>query len=176
VPVSYTASAAVTATLGAQTVKLTESMGKVFKHILTPPIVSGAFIITVTADGQTTVAIGSALIDPDGYVFDKNVWDSQGIVQTLSGVTVTCEYFDAASEWVTWPTWAFDNQANPQVTGADGYYWFFVPPGMYRLTATHPDYWPYHSPDLVVVDAPARLNIPLVLMRRMYLPIVLRNP
>ena len=48
--------------------------------------------------------------------------------------------------------------------------------GMYRITANHPDYWPYISPDIVVMDAPMRLNIPLVLTRRVYLPIILRNP
>jgi len=105
------------------------------------------------------------------------MWDSQGITLTLAGVTVILQYSDtAANEWLMWPAWAFDDQVNPQATDADGNYAFFVPPGTYRITASHPDYWPYTSPDLVVVDAPARLNIPLVLTRRVYLPIILRSP
>ena len=71
-----------------------------------------------------------------------------------------------------WPARAYDAQVNPQVTDTDGHYAFFIPPGSYRITASQPDYWPYQSPDLVVVDTPARLNIPLVLIRRIYLLLI----
>ena len=120
-----------------------------FTGVLTPPVVSGPFIITVTADEQTSVVNGSAVIDSDGYVYDKNVWDSPGITQTLAGASVTCDYSDTvANEWKMWPARAYDAQVNPQVTDTDGHYAFFVPPGTYRITASQPDYWPYQSPDL----------------------------
>ncbi len=174
VPVSDTTSAAVTLTLGTQTVPLVHGTGQTFTGVLTPPIVGGTVVITVTADGQTVTTTGSALIDPDGVVF-KSTWDSHGITQTLAGISVTCEYSNTvADEWVTWNAAAYE-QANPQVTGMDGFYSFFVPPGTYRITAWHPDYWPQTSPDTTVVDAPARLNIPLALIRRVYLPMVLRQ-
>ncbi len=118
--------------------------------------------------------IGSVLIDPDGYVFDKNQWESHGITQTLASVAVTCEYSDTVEgEWKTWEAWAYDGQVNPQVTGADGYYAFFVPPGTYRIMARSPGYLPFTSSDIVVVDAPAHLNIPLLQWWQVYLPVVL---
>jgi hypothetical protein len=179
VPVSYTNSAIVTITLGDQTHVVTDLVGSLHLPLMatfTPPIRSGAFAITVTADGQTSTATGTTLIDQDGYVFDENAWNSQGITLTLAGITVTCEYSDTATnEWTVWQAWAYDQQINPQVTGEDGYYAFFVPPGTYRITASQPDYWPYASPDIIVVDTPARLNIPLALTRRVYLPMVVRN-
>jgi hypothetical protein len=149
VPVSYTTSAAVTVTLGTQTIALTESMSKMFTGVLTPPVVSGPFIITVTADEQTSVVNGPAVIDSDGYGYDKNVWDSPGITQTLAGATVTCDYSDTvANEWKMWPARAYDAQVNPQVTDTDGHYAFLIPPGSVRITASQPDYWPDQSPDL----------------------------
>jgi hypothetical protein len=38
-----------------------------------------------------------------------------------------------------------------------------------------PNFWSYTSPTVVVIDRPMHLNIPLVPMRRAYLPIVLRD-
>ena len=161
VPVRYTQSAIVTITLGNQTRMVADTSGTLrlpLTAVFTPPITSGLFAITVTADGQTSIATGSAVMDSEGYVYDKDTWDSQGITRTLAGVTVTCQYSDtAANEWLRWQAWAYDAQVNPQVTGADGYYSFFVPPGTYRITANHPDYWPYASPDIVVWDKPAHV-------------------
>lgn len=174
VPVRYITSAAVTVTLGARVITLTEGAGQMFTGMITPPIDGGVFVIAIAADGQTVTASGSALIDPDGYVFDKNKWESQGITQTLSGVTLTCEVSDTvAGEWRMWEAWAYD-QVNPQVTGADGYYTFFVPPGAYRITASRPGYLAFVGPDILVVDAPLRLNIPLVQWWQVYLPAILR--
>ncbi len=171
VPVSYTASAAVTVTLGAQTIPLIPGTGQTFTGIIVPPLAGGALVISVTADGGNNLLTGSALIDLDSIVFDK----AGGVTQTLAGITVTCEYSDtAAGDWMTWTAWAYD-QVNPQVTGEDGYYSFFVPPGTYQIQARHPDYWPYMSQPIEIVDAPARLNIPLALVRRVYLPIVFRH-
>ena len=176
VPVSYTTSAAVTVTLGTQTITLTNGCCQGFTGVITPPIDGGTFVITITADGQTVTVTGSALIDPDGYVFDKNTWESQGITQTVAGVSVTCEVSDTvANQWTTWAAWAYDGQINPQVTGEDGDYSFFVPPGTYRITARRSNYLPFTSPEIYVVDTPARLNIPLAHWWQVYLPIVLRQ-
>jgi len=178
VPVRYTIPAVVTITLGDQTQVVADPVGSLrvpLTAVFAPPIHSGVFAITVTAGGQTVATGGSVLIDPDGYVYDKRMWDSQSITQTLAGITVTCQYSNTiADQWTTWEAWAY-SQVNPLVTGEDGRYSFFVPRGTYRVTANHPDYWPYTSPDLVVWDKPAHVNIPLILTRRLYLPIILRQ-
>lgn len=162
-----------TVTLGNRTQALLEGTGQVFSGTFAPPIVGNTFIITVTADGQTEVANGTTLIDPDGYVYDEEVWERQGITQTIAGVHVTCYY--SGTQWTVWPAWEYESQINPQVTGGDGYYAFFVSPGTYRVTASHPDYQPYTSADIVVVDTPVHLNIPLRPWRRVYLPLILRS-
>jgi len=179
IPVSYTNSAIVTVTLGNQSRVMADPIGSLhvpFVLTFTPPISGSTFAVKVTADGQTTGASGSTMIDSEGYVFDKQAWVSHGITQTLAGISVKCEYWDtAAGAWLAWKGWAYDRQANPQMTGADGQYAFFVPPGTYRIRASHPDYWPYASPDILVQGQPARLNIPLALARRIYLPILFRQ-
>jgi hypothetical protein len=71
VPVRYTTSAAVTVTLGARTIVLGEGAGQVFTGIIVPPLAGDALVISVTADGENNLLTGSALIDPDGIVFDK---------------------------------------------------------------------------------------------------------
>ena len=47
--------------------------------------------------------------------------------------------------------------------------------GMYRITAHRSDYLPFTSPEIDVVDTPARLNIPLAQWWQVYLPVVLRQ-
>ena len=60
----------------------------------------------------------------------------------------------------------------------DGYYSFYTPVGTYRVTAEKEGYTAYTSPDLEVIDAPVRYNIPLVsipLGHLVYLPVVVRE-
>lgn len=59
-----------------------------------------------------------------------------------------------------WPAAAF-GQVNPQVTGSDGYYSFFTPPGVYRVQVQKEGYQPHLSPDLMVVDTPVHYDVPL---------------
>ncbi|MEE8392268.1 MAG: Ig-like domain-containing protein, partial [Anaerolineae bacterium] len=172
VPVSYTTSAAVTVTVGTQTITLTEeSAGLLFTGVFQPPIRAGAFIIQVNADGETTTVTGGpVLIDPDGVVYEA----SGSISDTIAGVTVTCYYSDTyRGQWVAWDAWSYA-QVNPQVTLDDGYYSFYTPRGTYRVVAEKAGYPTYTSPDLVVVSIPVRHNVPLG-YRRVYLPLVLRN-
>jgi hypothetical protein len=73
---------------------------------------------------------------------------------------------------------ALYRQINPQVTGPDGYFAFFTPPGQYRLQAdgTHLGYALYESPTLTVVAEPIRFNVPLQPAGyRIHLPLVLRS-
>ena len=75
---------------------------------------------------QQTMQIGST-IDPDGHVYDSKT------NQAVSGATVTLYVRDTArSRWVRWDTTLY-GQVNPQVTGPDGYFAFFTPPGQFKL-------------------------------------------
>ncbi len=102
--------------------------------------------------------VGSMLIDPDGYVYNA----TQGINSKVTGATVTCEVYDEDYQaWSEWPADFYENQVNPQVTASDGYYAFFVPPGLYRVWANAPGYATHTSPEIQVVSEIVHYNIPL---------------
>ena len=170
-PVTYTTSAAVTVTVGTQTITLTEEAGGYFVGIVQPPIQEGDFVIKTDVDGKvTTIDGGPVLIEPDGLIYAA----TGTISDTLSGVEVTCYYSDThAGQWVKWEAWHYD-QVNPQTTLDDGYYTFYSPAGTYRVVAEKEGYPIYTSPDLVVVDTPVRHNIPLGDFK-IYLPLVMRQ-
>ena len=78
---------------------------------------------------------GWVLTDPDGFVFD--VTKGLDVISatpdgvpievgnTVPGVTVTAMVsMPLWGGWVPWPAYLYDNQVNPQVTGADGYFAF----------------------------------------------------
>lgn len=102
------------------------------------------------------------------------MYEASGTISdTIAGVQVTCYYWDDHSgQWVMWDAWTY-GQVNPQTTLEDGYYSFYVPPDTYRVAAEKEGCPAYTSPDLVVVSAPVRHNIPLGW--RIYLPVALRN-
>ncbi len=112
-------------------------------------------------DTWTTIwefLVGLLKIDPDGYVYNA----AQGIDSKVPGATVTCEVYDEDYQaWSEWPAAFYENQVNPQVTASDGYYAFFVPPGLYRVFATAPGYASHTSPDIQVIDEIVHYNIPL---------------
>ena len=92
--------------------------------------------------GHTTY--GQVLIDPDGFVFDQTQGghydQATGMyspTQSIAGITVTA--YVSVPEWggwMPWPAQMYNDQINPQVTKADGYFAFFTPPGSYYLQAT----------------------------------------
>ena len=121
--------------------------------------------------------IGST-IDPDGFVYDADVFASTGITQTISGVTVTLYISDSVrARWIQWDAPLY-GQSNPQVTGENGYFSFFTPPGSYQLVVNGVDagYHAYISPVIVVEDDPVRYNIPLWQIKEGYilLPLIIR--
>jgi hypothetical protein len=104
------------------------------------------------------LVFGKSLIDPDGYVYDSTL----GIASKVPGATITCEVYDEDYQsWSEWPAAFYENQVNPQVTASDGYYAFFVPPGLYRVWASAPGYSTHTSPDIQVVSEIVHYNIPL---------------
>jgi parallel beta-helix repeat protein len=108
---------------------------------------------------------GGRLIDPDGYIFDV----TQGfdpISPTLSiveGVTVTAYVsMPQWGGWVPWPAHLYNNQVNPQVTGENGYFAFFTPPGFYYLQVEGiAGYQPWRSPLIEVISEIVHVNVPL---------------
>jgi hypothetical protein len=101
---------------------------------------------------------GRTTIDPDGYVYNADL----GLGAKIQGATVTCDVYDEDYQaWSRWPSEFYENQVNPQVTEPDGYYAFFVPPGLYRVTAAAPGYAPHTSPDIRVISQIIHYNIPL---------------
>lgn len=133
------------------------------------------FIFAVTGGAHTVVfwaqcganlvsSSGRILIDPDGYVFDV----TQGFdpitptLHAVAGVTVTAYVSNTAwGGWVPWPAHLYNDQVNPQVTGADGYFAFFTPPGFYYLQVDgKAGYQPWRSPVIQVVDEIVHVNVP----------------
>ena len=121
-------------------------------------------------DGKREVSF-SRLIDPDGYVYDARL----GLEALLQGATVTCDTYDEDMQtWDRWPAELYQSQINPQITGEDGYYAFFVPPGLYRVRAIAPDYVWHTSPDIRVIAEIVHYNVPMQDGRR-WLPVVLKR-
>ncbi|MCC9077128.1 GEVED domain-containing protein [Litorilinea aerophila] len=114
--------------------------------------------LTVTCDGISVTSSGQVLIDPEGVVYDVATG------QPIQGATVACLEATAGGDGTTvyqlWPAADF-GQVNPQVTGADGYFSFWTPPGTYQLDVTATGYQPYRSPDIQVVNELVRHDVPL---------------
>ena len=123
------------------------------------PVSSGSLLIDICVYGiLKTIMGGWITIDPDGYVYNA----AQGIEAVIQGATVTCDMYDEDLDtWDHWPAELYNNQVNPQVTGSDGYYAFFVPPGQYRVRATAQGYDSHTSPDIFVIDEIVHYNIPM---------------
>ncbi|MCD6343982.1 MAG: right-handed parallel beta-helix repeat-containing protein [Anaerolineae bacterium] len=112
---------------------------------------------------------GGRLIDPDGYIFDVNKgFDIDNpTLNAVEGVTVTCMVsMTEWGGWVPWPAHLYENQINPQVTGEEGYFAFFTPPGHYYLqveggAATEGGpYQAWRSPVVEVISEVVHVNVP----------------
>jgi CSLREA domain-containing protein len=129
-------------------------------------ITGGAHDVTFYAQCGMNVesSTGHILWDPDGYVFDV----TQGFdpvsptLHAVKGVTVTAMVsLPQWGGWVPWPAQLYNNQVNPQVTGADGYFAFFTPPGFYYLQVEGiPGYQPWRSPVIEVITQIVHVNVP----------------
>jgi hypothetical protein len=109
---------------------------------------------------------GTILVDPDGFVFDVTQGfdpDDPSEQHVLPGATVTLMVDEPdLGGWVQWPAHLYENQINPQETGADGYFAFYTPPGHYYLQISGKDgFQPWRSPVITVVDKLVHVNVPL---------------
>jgi len=122
------------------------------------------------AEGEPKITQGEVLIDPDGFVFDVDAGGSYSAttgmyapVQAIPGITVTA-YVSVPQwgGWIPWPAHLYQNQVNPQVTGPEGYFAFFTPPGFYYLQAEGAGgYQSWRSPVVQVISEIVHVNIPL---------------
>jgi len=130
------------------------------------PFSEGSLGVTICRKDEATgeqyfyeVAAGEVLIDPDGVVYNANI----GLADPIEDATVTCGVYDEDYQtWERWPAELYESQINPQVTADDGYYAFFVPPGLYRVWATASGYLDHTSSVIEVIDQIVHYNIPLV--------------
>ena len=136
-------------------------------------VVADAISLNFCVNGSLwDLLTGIILIDPDGYVYDA----AQGIEAVIQGSTVTCDVYDEDYQtWERWPAELYEAQINPQVTGTDGYYAFFVPPGLYRVRAVAGGYDSHTSPDIRVIDEIVHYNIPMTGGGGIFLPFVVRS-
>lgn len=130
------------------------------------PAASGAVEFHGVCSGSELVDTGTILVDPDGFVFDvtKGFMESDPSKQfVLQGAKVTLMVSEPSlGGWVQWPAHLYANQINPQITGSDGYYSFYTPPGDYYVRVTDLDgFQSWRSPLITVVDKLVHLNVPL---------------
>jgi hypothetical protein len=130
----------------------------------TIPAASGAVEFRGICPSGLVVNHGTILVDPDGYIFDVTQgFDPNNPNQhTLADATVTLMVDEPElGGWVQWPAHLF-NQVNPQVTGPDGYYAFYTPPGNYYVKVSNRtgfQFW--RSPVVTVTNKLVHLNVPL---------------
>jgi len=130
-------------------------------------ITGGAHNVVIWAQcGENQVSSsGDILIDPDGFVFDSTLGfdPSNPSAHALEGATVTAYVWKPDwGGWTIWPAQLYNEQKNPQVTGADGYFAFYTPPGQYYLQVTAPDgFQSWRSPVIEVVNELVHVNVPL---------------
>jgi hypothetical protein len=130
------------------------------------PSASGAVEFHGMCGGNEIINHGTILVDPDGFIFDVTQgFDPNDPAKqyVLPGATVTLMVDEPdLGGWVQWPAHLYENQVNPQVTGADGYFAFYTPPGHYYLQVSGKDgFQTWRSPVITVVDKLVHVNVPL---------------
>lgn len=110
------------------------------------PVVAGEYEI-ITVIEYTDPTLGTrrmsmvTVIDPEGYVFEKNNGKETRIP---SAVVSIYKLNFSTKEYVLWDAKAY-SQENPQITDVSGTYSFLVPEGTYYLRAEAPGYEPYEG-------------------------------
>jgi hypothetical protein len=131
----------------------------------TIPAASGAVEFRGVCPGGLLINHGTILVDPDGYIFDVTQgFDPNNPTQhALANATVTLMVNEPElGGWVQWPAHLYNNQVNPQVTGADGYYAFYTPPGdYYVIVSNKTGFQTWRSPVITVTNKLVHQNVPL---------------
>ena len=89
-----------------------------------------------------------AVIDPEGYIYEKN----NGKETRIPNAIISLYYLDMTTKkYELWPAKDYQ-QDNPQVTDVRGTYSFLVPEGTYYFTVEAPGYKPYQGKAFVVTE------------------------
>lgn len=111
---------------------------------------------------SSTMGVETSLV---GTVFDVTEGFDPGNpgATGVTGVSVTAMvYAEEWGGWVPWPAHLYNDQVNPQVTGGDGQFIFFVPSGSYYLEVDGgANYQSWRSPVIEIGAEPLQVNVPL---------------
>ncbi|MBI4087639.1 MAG: carboxypeptidase regulatory-like domain-containing protein [Candidatus Liptonbacteria bacterium] len=116
----------------------------IYTATITMPNVYGEYdIVTIISykdpELGTRQIMLTAVVDPEGYVYEKQGGKEARIAQaTVSLYSLN----PATNKYELWPAEEY-SQHNPQVTDMSGSYAFLVPPGNYYLAAKAPGYAKY---------------------------------
>ena len=90
----------------------------------------------------------TALVDPEGYVYQK----ISGLQARIANTTVSLYWLNPnTNKYEIWQAGKF-MQKNPVITDTTGNYSFLVPSGTYYLTAKAPNYYDYKSESFVIKE------------------------
>jgi len=139
-----------------------DSGNGVYISTIQTPVVDGEYeIITVIdyVDGDQEKEIKLiTLIDPEGYIYEKN-----GDMETrIAGAIASLYWLNPESkQYELWPAKEFQ-QENPQTTDIRGTYSFLVPEGYYYLKVDSPGYLSYDGKPFEVKEGSGiHINIEL---------------
>lgn len=173
IPVACSTATSVSVTAGASTTELTHTgsgiWGEIWSGDFVHPNESFAVTANITCgtDPVQHALLTSGIIDPDGFVTNSKTGAA------IPGTEVILKSKNAEGIFVDWDAASF-LQTNPQVTDANGFYRFYVPPGEYKLEVKKYRFLPYLSNTITVVDAPIRVNVSLDPWSINFLPVVTR--
>ncbi|MDD4476774.1 MAG: carboxypeptidase-like regulatory domain-containing protein [Patescibacteria group bacterium] len=118
----------------------------IYTAVIQAPVMEGEYEIITVMDyidpdlGKRQIRL-IAVIDPEGYVFEKMA----GKEARIPGVIVTINWFNPSThQYELWPAKDYQ-QDNPQITDITGKYSFLVPEGTYYVRAEAPGYLSYEG-------------------------------
>jgi hypothetical protein len=134
---------------------------EVYEALIKTPSERGLYeaLIQIIYEDSTYEEIKKkVLVDPYGYVYEKNLtlYGYQEI--KISGAIVSLYTKNKTGEWVLWPANLY-NQQNPQATNSEGSFAFVAPNGQYYLQVNSGKHKEFTSDIFVIEDEVVNMNI-----------------